>query len=253
MVAGVSADAAPQRHGTVVVVGGGCYGSYYVTQLRRARDAGALEIARVVVVDRDPACRLARELDAARGEELVVAPWSEFFARYLAERARDGGGDDAIVPSPLMPHLMGEWLVRRARERWPIRAVELRPLGREPAIPWQQAAPDGTHYVSFAEWICPINCIEPPLCPVIRGPRTWSMPPALRAYVAAERGRGRRLIGPAIFHCEHRAYGVGMFDTSAVVAADRLLEREGATGAVEMLVGTVSHCHGALNVIAVGD
>jgi hypothetical protein len=252
MAAGVSAEREGRRYATVVVVGGGCYGSYYVGQLRRARAAGALEIARVVVVDRDAGCRLAPELDAARGESLVVAPWSEFFAGYLAGAVAEQSAGDAIVPSPLMPHLMGEWLVRRARERWPGRAVVIRPLGRAPAIPWQQAASDGTHYVSFAEWTCPINCIEPPLCPVIRGPRTWSMPPALRAYVAAERSRGRALIGPAIFHCEHRAFGVGMFDTSAVVAADRLLAREGEQGAVEMLVGTVSHCHGALNVIAVG-
>lgn len=255
MVVGVSAEAAVRRYGRVVVVGGGCYGRYYLRQLRRAREAGALDIERVVVVDREARCRVAAELEEARGEQLVVAAWSDYFAAYLGRAAADPVDvrRDAIVPSPLMPHLMGEWLVRRARERWPARAVQLRPLGREPAIPWQQRAPDGTHYVSFAEWTCPINCIEPPLCPVIRGPRSWSMPPALRAYVASERSRGRALVGPAVFHCEHRAYGVGMFDTAAVVAADQLLEREASRGAVELLVGTVSHCHGALNVIAIGD
>jgi hypothetical protein len=78
------------------------------------------------------------------------------------------------------------------------------------------------------------------------------MPPALRAYVAAERARGRHLAGPIIFHCRHRAYGVGMFDTLDVVQADRAVADAGAAGAVEVLVGTVSHCHGALNVLAVG-
>src|SRR5512133_265768 len=51
---------APHRFGTIVVVGGGCYGSYYVRQLTRARDAGAIEYGRVLVVDRDPDCRVAR-------------------------------------------------------------------------------------------------------------------------------------------------------------------------------------------------
>jgi hypothetical protein len=245
---------AARHHATIVIVGGGCYGSYYLRQLRRARVAGALTVDRVVVVDHDPRCAAASLLDAALGEELRRAEWSGFFRSYLGDA---GVGDtretsDAIVPSPLMPHLMFDWLLARARERWPERGIEVRPLERAPAMPWQQAAPDGTHYVSFAEWTCPINCIEPALCPVIRGPRSWSMPPALRAYVAAERARGRRIVGPLLFHCEHRAYGVGMFDTEAVLGADRTIAREGALGPTSVLVGTVSHCHGALNMMAIG-
>ena len=54
--------AAPQRYATIVVVGGGCYGGYYVRQLDRAARAGALEAERVVVVDRDPACAVALTL-----------------------------------------------------------------------------------------------------------------------------------------------------------------------------------------------
>jgi hypothetical protein len=250
-----------QRYGTIVVVGGGCYGSYYVRQLGRAMAARALSYERLLVVDRDPACRVAAELRGPtndRGVEGPPAPvvvakeWSSFFADYFrqAETSADAARD-AIVPSPLMPHLMYQWLAQRARERWPSRRVETRPLPRAPNIPWQQPAPDGTHYVSFAEWTCPINCIEPALCPEIRGPRTWSMPAAVRAYVAAERARGRNLAGPIIFHCTHRAYGVGMFDTREVIAADHLIAQAGSDDAVEVLVGTVSHCHGALNVLAI--
>jgi hypothetical protein len=246
--------AAARQYATIVIVGGGCYGSYYLRQLRRAREAGALVVDRVLLVDRNPACAVASVVDGALGEELRPAEWSEFFHGYFenAVARDDRTTSDAIVPSPLMPHLMFEWLLGRARERWPARDVEARPLERAPAMPWQQAAPDGTHYVSFAEWTCPINCIEPALCPVIRGPRSWSMPPALRAYVEAERARGHHMVGPLLFHCEHRAYGVGMFDTAAVLGADRTIAREAAAGPVSVLVGTVSHCHGALNVMAIG-
>lgn len=253
-----------ERYGTIVIVGGGCYGSYYVRQLQRAVTAGALSCMRLLVVDRDPRCRVAIELERdAHGDgrdamglqpEVVAREWRDFFRDYF-ERAALGGAAaerDAIVPSPLMPHLMFDWLLDRARERWPGRLVESRALRHEPSMPWQQAAPDGTHYVSFAEWMCPINCIEPALCPVIRGPRTWSMPPAVRAYVAAERTRGHDLTGPVVLHCRHRAYGVGMFDTREVLDADRLVAEAGRARAVEVLVGTVSHCHGALSILAVG-
>lgn len=264
MADGTSAEAAApgptrylsgmQHYGTIAVVGGGCYGSWYVRQLGRASRAGAVKYDRLLVVDRDPECRVARAL-RGEGDERIDAPsvgvaerdWSTFFDAFLAE----AGPMDAIVPSPLMPHLVYEWALRRARARWPGRRVGGRPIGREPSVPWQRAAPDGTHYVSFAEWMCPVNCIEPALCPVISGPRTWSLPPAVRAYVAAERARGRALGGPALVHCAHRTHGVGMFGTAEVLAVDRTVREAVDAGATEVLVGTVSHCHGALCVLSV--
>jgi hypothetical protein len=246
------------EYGTIVVVGGGCYGSYYVRQLGRARAAGALTWERLLVVDRDGDCRVATErrrgMPTAVGPELVLQDWRDFFADYLDEATSRplAAATDAVVPSPLMPHLMFEWLVERARARWPDRGVDAVPLDRPPQVPWQRAGTDGTHYVSFAEWMCPINCIEPRLCPHTRGPRTWSMPPALRAFVAAERARGVALAGPVLFHCTHRAYGVGMIDTRDVVAGDDLVAHAGTAGSVSVLVGTVSHCHGALGVLRIG-
>ncbi len=244
---------AVQPYGDIVVVGGGCYGSYYVRQLRRARDAGALEWSRLIVVDRDPSCAVAAD---AAGVELVVRDWTLFFNEYLGAasgRTADEIARDAIVPSPLMPHLMSHWVTARARVRWPGRAIRLSPLEGALDVPWQRAGDDGTHYVSFATWECPINCVEPKTCPHTRGPRAWSLPPTVRAFVETERLRGRRLDGPAIFHCAHRAYGVGMFDVADVVAADRLVAEVAAARAAEVLIGTVSHCHGALTLLALAD
>ena len=84
------------------------------------------------------------------------------------------------------------------------------------------------------------------------GPRTWTLPIAVQAYVDAERQGTSPLAGPVIFHCEHRAYGVGMFDTQQVLDGDALIARAAATEAADVLVGTVSHCHGALDVLHVG-
>ena len=147
---------------------------------------------------------------------------------------------------------MYEWLARRARARWPNRLVESRPVDAPTGIPWQRRGADDTHYVSFAEWICPVNCIEPARCPVTRGERSWSMPPAVKAAAEEARRNGRNLAGPVIFHCQHRAYGVGMFDTNDVVAGDALVRDAAESGEVEVLVGTVSHCHGALSVLHIG-
>ena len=242
--------------GRIVVVGGGCYGGYYVRQLARARSADAIAWSELVVVDRDPRCAVARIADSERPPDFRVVPsdWREYFRRYLGKASREGAlNDDAIVPSPLMPHLMADWLIDRARERWPGRDISIAPLDSAPAVPWQRAGEDGTHYVSFAEWMCPINCIEPARCPKTRGERTWSMPVAVTDYVSSEREAGRALEPALVFHCSHRAYGVGMIDVRDVVAADRAIASAGAKRQASFLAGTVSHCHGALRLIRLGD
>lgn len=222
----------------IVIVGGGCYGSFYLRQLFRARAAGALTWDHVVVVDRNASCAAVQILADA---ELVVAEWSTYFRDHMTDA-------DAIVPSPLMPHLMYEWVRDRAKERWPDREVTTRPLPATPPTPWERAAPDGVHYVSFATWMCPINCIEPTTCPHTKGPRDWTMPATIREYATRE-----GLSGPALFHVTHRAYGVGMLNVADVVAADRLVQEAARDSAAQVLIGTVSHCHGALAVLAIGD
>lgn len=240
---------APQRFGRIVVVGGGCYGGYYVRQLRRAVAAGAVVCNGVVVVDHDPACAVSATVGADDPlVRLEVAEWRAYFGRYLAT----AGPADAIVPSPLMPHLLRDWLLDSARRRWPDREVRIAPLPVPPAVPWERAAPDGTHYVSYATWMCPINCIEPEICPHTRGPRDWSLAPALAAYARDEPAHGAEGLVPFLFRCIHRAYGVGMIDVADVQAADAAIATAGAAGnGVDALVGTVSHCHGAVSRLVV--
>jgi hypothetical protein len=228
----------PDRYGTITIVGGGCYGSFYLRQLYRARSAGALAWDRVIVVDRNPECPASQNLGDAT---LAVSDWTAYFRDHM----RDA---DAIVPSPLMPHLMYEWVRDRAKERWPDRTITTRPLPSAPPTPWERAAPDGVHYVSFATWMCPINCIEPATCPHTKGPRDWTMPATIREYAARE-----GLTGPALFHVTHRAYGVGMLNVADVVAADQLVQDAARDSAAQVLVGTVSHCHGALAVLSISQ
>lgn len=237
------------------MVGGGCYGSYYVRQLARAHRAGAATWSELIVVDRDHACRAASLADEEHVPHMrvVVETWASYFDNMLSSTA-DGGRDvagHAIVPSPLMPHLMAEWIVTRARRRWPHRRVEVEPLLSQPDVPWQRAGEDGTHYVSFATWMCPINCIEPVRCPETRGPRDWSLPPALQRYAEQEREAGRPVENPLVFHCSHRTYGVGMIDVADVIAADAAVERAAHATPAAFLLGTASHCHGAVQRMVV--
>lgn len=246
-------------YGTIVVVGGGCYGSYYVRQLGRANRAGAITWDRVLVVDKNPDCAVSANGGLwepgliSRNPTLVVAEWTPFFSEYLSgwSSSAESRSTDAIVPSPLMPHLLYEWVRDRARERWPGREVEARSLGETAGTPWESEARDRTRYVSFATWMCPINCVEPEICPHTKAERTWSMPVAMQEFVDKSFPGETKIEGPLVFHCTHRAYGVGMIPVESVVRADKFIETVASTRAADVLVATVSHCHGAMNVLSI--
>lgn len=269
-----TARTAPLTFGRVVVIGGGCYGSWYTQQLMRAQQRGALDVHDVVVVDRDASCRVAKLVaEGAYGAlpvRLAIAAWDDYLDEWLA-MGPDALRRDAMVPSPLMPHVCLDWLMRRARARWPERDMQVVPLDVDPATPWQRAAPDGRHYVSYATWICPTNCIEPARCPATRGPRDWSMPVTIsriptQEHAEREAHPDRSMVsespsgsparsqptlrGTVIFQCAHRAYGVGMIDAATIAEADVRLRAWGNEGPCRVLVGTMSHCHGALGVLA---
>lgn len=249
-VAFPTARGTPLSFGRIVIIGGGCYGSWYARQLTRAAQRGALEACEVVVVDRDPACRVVALQAAGQYDGLPLrverAEWDGYLVQWLGQGSAALAAD-AMVPSPLMPHLCLDWLIAKARARWPERHIRVAPLDQKPPTPWDRASPDGRHYVSYATWMCPVNCIEPVRCPHTRGARDWSMPPMMRRFVHDNPA----LLGPVIFHCVHRTYGVGMIDAAAIADADRQLAAWGASGPCAVLVGTVSHCHGALGVLAV--
>jgi hypothetical protein len=238
----------------IVIVGGGCYGSFYAGQLERAREQGRADYRQLLIVDRNSECEFASRLGTGPFRRLVVEEWSAFFDRFLGTATEPAPGEpgDAIVPSPLMPHLMSQWLLRRAQVRWPGRPIEICAPPTGPGTPYDVSAPDGTRYISYADWLCPTHCIEPALCPVIRAPRTWDIADALKRLSLRISTTGPTA-GPVLFQCLHRVFGVGMFDVASVMNGENVMVQAGLEGSpVDILVGTISHCHGAVSLLRLG-
>ena len=234
----------------IVIVGGGCYGSFYTRQLETARARGKLSYHRLLVVDRDPGCQVASS-PSMEGRELVVQEWGEFLDEYLAQAMTGDPDGNFIVPSPLMPHLLFEWLLRRARIRWPDRQIASRLSPEAVGTPYETVAPDGTRYVSYADWLCPTHCVEPATCPVIRAPRTWEVAQAAQ-QLTGRLARGGQTMGPVLFECRHLSFGVGAIPLRQVLEGETVLAQAASAGhPVDVVVGTVSACHGALNLVHV--
>lgn len=237
--------------GEVAVIGGGCYGSFYLGQLGKARIAADISWRRLLVIDRDRSCAAASLIESTADAELVESEWADFLAGWLG--GRESG--DKIVPSPLMPHLLAEWVADRAAERWPPpgHRVDLLAATEPVGTPYDELHPvTGVRYISHADWLCPVHCIEPAICPRIRAPRSWEMSATVEAHAAKLAADGIPT-ATGVFVCKHLTHGVGMTDATAPRAAlDTLTElRARSNTAVRMLLGSVSSCHGALAVLSV--
>jgi hypothetical protein len=238
--------------GDVAIMGGGCYGSFYLGQLLEARAKGAAAIRRILVVDHDARCAASAQLPVD-DVDLVVSEWDTFLDGWLVRDERDRGAvPDTIVPTPLMPHLMASWLERRAQAHWPDRDVALVPADAPLGTPYDVLGGNGVRYVSFADWTCPIHCIEPLRCPMIHAPRTWEMGEAVTAW-SAGLGRERPTAAPALFTCRHAVYGVGMFPARAAFEGfDAFAPIASSADGGDLAIGSVSACHGAIALLRVG-
>jgi hypothetical protein len=232
----------------VVIIGGGCYGSFYLGQLLKAREAGAVTWQQVIVVDHNAVCPAA----TVRAAEVAlhVQDWSTFLDGWLDRAARTP--DDRLVPSPLMPHLMAEWLLRRAREQHGAERVAMVPAAEVAGTPFDMLHPgDGVRYLSHADWTCPVHCIEPATCPVIKAPRAWEMGATVAAWTA-EHAVAHPTAGPVLFTCRHLTHGVGMYPVlGAFAALDDLAQVVQSHDTADLVIGSISACHGAVGVLRV--
>ena len=211
----------------LAVIGGGFFGAYHARQLLKAIRAGRLPRRRLLIVDRDPACLAARELGDGDEVEVVVSDWLEFLRAWLPR----AGPDDHVIPAPLAPHLLWQWL-----------AGELdgapSPPPRGWGLPYEQPGPAGELYLSAAAWTCPATCVEPAHCPALHAPRDWDLADVIEERAVA--------LGfePAVFRCRHLANGVGSVRVGELQAA---AGRGGSRAGV--LVATSSRCHAAVGAL----
>lgn len=217
------------------IAGGGCYGSYYVRQLDRARARGLLKVDEIIVVDRNPHCAVAPSLSEVAGARLEVADWLDFGEELY--RNRNLWGDDMWVPTPLGPHIIFHWIKEKAK------AVAF--AGPLPQLPYAQVISSGSLVLSHAPGLCPVNCVEPILCPLTKSQRDWEMADTVREHIAATRGAtGIEAVG--LFVCQHHAHGVGTIPLQQLFSEWERLKRCFHSGA-RIAVATVSSCHGIVD------
>lgn len=224
------------------VVGGGCFGSQYVGWLERARALGWLQLEKIRAIDHDPNCLLATKQESYF--EWVRQDWVTYLSDYLVENFQNSiAQGDHWVPSPLSPHILFLGFLSAARRIMGSGKFEELPFREGVPPPIKMPLKPGTLAVSFAEWKCPVNCIEPSNCPAIHQPRTWDMQRDLSSFFSAQHSER----SAHILQCRHLVHGVGTIPCELIFSEfRRLLDELKARPSHELLVATVSGCHGVI-------
>ncbi len=236
----------PQEVRHFHVMGGGCFGTQYVRWLLRARNRGMVKFEKIFAIDRNPQCQI-NHAGISKGDlEVVNQDWVDYFSNFLLKNYQQPlPSADQWVPSPLAPPIIFLGFLKAAHQLFPQFQFEPSAFREEVKTPVQIPLPMGTYAVSFAEWQCPVNCIEPATCPAIHAPRTWDMKPALEKYFqnqAATRSSH-------VLQCLHLVHGVGTVPCRDIFSEFRLLlKRLAGMEMREVAVATVSACHGLIGV-----
>lgn len=236
--------------GELIVVGGGCYGSQHASRLAQGKDRGRLKAGLIRLVDHDPDCQARREPLAERPDvAFELASYDAFFDAYLGWGDGPARPEDHVIPAPLAPHVLAAWLARAvaARTGRPVRFV---PVEARLGQVFERQGGDGALYLSFADWLCPVNCIEPTRCPAIKGPRAWDQATAIQEAAAQQAD----LALCAVFTVRHLAWGVASTPVAQLLEALEALVAAASrdAGPLRAWVGTASHCHAALAELAIG-
>ena len=214
---------------------------FHARQLVKACRRGLVQ-GPVVVVDRDPRCRAARELGCEAEVRVATSDW----LAYL-DSAPDMAPAGWLVPAPFTPHLPLQWLAAQATRAG---ATVSAPTGDAPAVgaPVEGAGADGARFLSVATWTCPATCVEPAVCPHTRGPRDWDLGAMVEAYAEREGS----LTGALMFRCRQLAQGIGAIPMATFLHnRERVLRRAGAGRPARWAVATASYCHGAMDLLDV--
>ncbi|MEO5953125.1 MAG: hypothetical protein ABIQ44_11725 [Chloroflexia bacterium] len=236
-----------------IVFGGGCFGTHHTRHVEKGRTRNRISPdTRLIMVDRNPHPPALDLPEIADNSNLtyVQSDWLD----YMKANWDTLPPDTQAIPAPVAPHLAFDWLVWSVQQRLGPSAISVQPMTHNfGGLPYEYLAPAGVRYISAADWICPTNCRAPHICPMTRDVRTWELADTVNAYAASTPDTTAAAI---VLQPRFRVPGVDTLRLHEYTNARDLVvklatqpERQGK----EIVVATVSPCHGAVSLLRIGD
>lgn len=229
----------------LLVIGGGCSGTFHSERLLTAIGRGLIEKSELVIVDRNSENMATGRFAGRDGVTFVRSDWSTFLRGYF-EKYSPGAGS-RLIPAHMAPHLLFEVAASHVAARTGS-TVEMEPVTASFGLPFDKEGEKGIRYISAAAWLCPFSCIEPGTCPATRGPRDWDLSVLVPQVMKSKADLS------VVFKTTHFAWGVGAISCDSIISAyEGIVElaRNKNGRSMHVAVATTSNCHGVVGMLKV--
>ncbi|MBI2335694.1 MAG: hypothetical protein HYU97_02895 [Deltaproteobacteria bacterium] len=228
------------------VVGGGCFATQYTQWLLRSVKLNWLTFEKIICVDKNPQCKVTKEIQDPR-VQLECAEWYDFFPQLIINHYQDANAQqDHWIPSHMAPHILFHSFIKAIKLLEAIGSHQdiVSISFQEPFhTPVRLELASGDMAVSFAEWRCPMNCIEPTRCPAIQDARTWEMRDTMQAHLQKTSFDSFHYL-----QCQHLCHAVGTIPMMQIYQEfEKLLNKIKNQKIESFAIATISSCHGLIS------
>ncbi|MBI4412500.1 MAG: hypothetical protein HY541_08455 [Deltaproteobacteria bacterium] len=250
-------DRPKQIKGPIYVLGGGPLGCHYIGEIIRAKKEGLIDYPELFFIDPHSDVLAVTKF---KNEALHIEnTYTGFLEELIVKRSATGEEAGLLIPDHSAPHVLFRVFLdliqndKRFGERT-TRIVSFPAKGDDfPKTPFLKTLDSGICAVSYAQWVCPLECQEPNICPAINQERSWNFNETFSHYTRdhIESVTNHLAGGPAasthLFSCIQLVHGVAFIPIDHLFHEwDRLVHKLESQLKVELLVSTFSKCHGII-------
>lgn len=220
------------------VLGGHPLSCTYITSLLKARDEGLIAFDELHFVDENPRARAYADF----GDRVIGHEAS--YTDHLASLMSLEGDGISVVPDHTAPHVFFQLFLKllASDPQTKTKSVELIALPEALGTPFEKDLKTGLRALSYATWVCPLECDEPDHCPAKDDARDWHMGNMLREKIPAL----------VLFECDQLAYGVAHIPLRTLQSEwEHVRGHVTSQKTASLTVATVSKCHGILGSASV--
>lgn len=233
----------------IYLLGGHQLAADYITKLFKAREEGLLSFSRIFSVD--PALQTIVDKKFKSSVTSIKLEYHEFMAQVI-------GGDfslslthDLLIPDHTAPHVLFQVFCSLVKTDSQLKnaSVEVLPFNTDLGLPFQKTFDSGISALSFAQWVCPLECTEPGICPKIEYTRTWDFNETFQFVKRTEETNPDFLLNA--FSCSQLVYGIASLSFADILREWQrviTLYQKPSPNPLLFLVATFSRCHGIVGL-----
>lgn len=185
----------------IYVLGGHTLSLEYMERLLRAQKEGLIHFEKLYYIDENPECIAAKKIGGSA--QLIPKTYDNFLLDLI--ESKEAASNSFVIPDHTAPHVLFRLFLNFLEKKGKYFGIQstVIPYNEDLKLPYQKLLNSGICALSFATWICPIDCDEPEHCPGIDNQRTWDFRKTFENYDRHDPQKSIHL-----FYCNQLAYGV---------------------------------------------